>query len=335
VKNLADNFSAIGSTAYRGVLTKNSPILKATAQKSYSASSGRTQVKIDFSGAVRATDGGTPTIRDFDQQGFSILCGGCDQFLNFRFDANIANSASTYDNNPFPANPYAKSYTIGIADVASDLEAALYNGIKNAHTNNTGGKHYGTDNGTSVSVDTSHDVRIDTDGNGTYYFTKDYLPALGIYDASNDPENTPTPTPPPASSAPLPKNPLVIHHGPKANQALNVYINDMGLDALKLTGTGTKTQEYASLSLCYVDYAIEYALNEATRMGAYRSRLEMTEANLVISSENTQSSESTIRDADMAKEMTEFTKDNVLTQASQSMLAQANQSSSTILSLLQ
>jgi flagellin len=65
------------------------------------------------------------------------------------------------------------------------------------------------------------------------------------------------------------------------------------------------------------------------------SRLEMTEANLVISSENTQSSESTIRDADMAKEITEFTKDNVLMQASQSMLAQANQSSSNILSLLQ
>ncbi|MCR5439573.1 MAG: flagellin, partial [Selenomonas sp.] len=58
-------------------------------------------------------------------------------------------------------------------------------------------------------------------------------------------------------------------------------------------------------------------------------------ANLTTSSENVQSAESTIRDANMAKEMTEYTKNNVLMQAAQSMLAQANQSSSSVLSLLQ
>ena len=70
-------------------------------------------------------------------------------------------------------------------------------------------------------------------------------------------------------------------------------------------------------------------------MGAYLQRLEYTEANVTTQDENVQSAESTIRDADMAKEMTEYTKQNVLSQAAQSMLAQANQNMSSVLGLLQ
>ena len=72
-----------------------------------------------------------------------------------------------------------------------------------------------------------------------------------------------------------------------------------------------------------------------TTIGALQSRLEYTVRNLTTASENVQSSESVIRDADMAKEMTNYTKHNVLLQAAQSMLAQANQNSSAVLSLLQ
>ena len=70
-------------------------------------------------------------------------------------------------------------------------------------------------------------------------------------------------------------------------------------------------------------------------MGAYISRLEQTEENLVTASENTQSSESTIRDADMAKEMSAYMRDNILSQSAQAMLVQANQSAGSVLSLLQ
>jgi len=72
-----------------------------------------------------------------------------------------------------------------------------------------------------------------------------------------------------------------------------------------------------------VDGALDYALGEATTVGAYISRLRTTDANIVTMNETTTSSESTIRDADMAKEMTSYMKNNVLLQASQSMLAQA------------
>ncbi len=130
-------------------------------------------------------------------------------------------------------------------------------------------------------------------------------------------------------------NPLVIHHGTKANQAINVYIDDMHTESMGLTDTSVVTRDKAVNAIGLIDTAIDYALDEATYIGAYISRLDYTEANLVTANESTQASESTIRDADMAKAMTEYTKSNVLAQASQSMLAQANQTSASVLSLLQ
>lgn len=129
--------------------------------------------------------------------------------------------------------------------------------------------------------------------------------------------------------------PLVIHHGTKANEAINIYINDMRTKALGIDAASVVTRESATAALGGIDDAINYALDEITTMGAYISRLDSTEANIVTANESTQASESTIRDADMAKEMTAYTKNNVLAQAAQSMLAQANQTSASVLSLLQ
>jgi len=130
-------------------------------------------------------------------------------------------------------------------------------------------------------------------------------------------------------------NPLVIQHGTKANEAINIYINDMRTKALGIDSASAATRENAVASIGIIDDAINYALDEITTMGAYISRLDFTEENIVTANESTQASESTIRDADMAKAMTEYTKSNVLAQASQSMLAQANQTSASVLSLLQ
>ncbi len=76
-------------------------------------------------------------------------------------------------------------------------------------------------------------------------------------------------------------------------------------------------------------------LDQQTVLGAAQARLQFTSSNIITASENTQGAESTIRDADMAKAMTDYTKSNILTQTAQAMLAQANQSSSGVLSLLQ
>lgn len=128
---------------------------------------------------------------------------------------------------------------------------------------------------------------------------------------------------------------LNIHHGTKAGQATRIHIEDMHTDAMKLSNVSVTTQSNANSALNRIDSAIEYALDQATSIGSIITRLEYTESNLTTASENTQASESTLRDADMAKEMVEYTKNNVLLQAAQSMLAQANQTSSSVLGLLQ
>lgn len=138
--------------------------------------------------------------------------------------------------------------------------------------------------------------------------------------------------------APLPAEPfhgLRIHTGTRANENLAVTIESMKTEDIGVSDLKVVTQKKATEALDVIDSAIDYVLDQATHIGAYISRLEFTESNLTTASESTQSSESTIRDADMAKEMTEYTKANVLAQAAQSMLAQANQSSSGVISLLQ
>lgn len=138
-------------------------------------------------------------------------------------------------------------------------------------------------------------------------------------------------------------NPLVIHDGTKSNQAINIYINDMRTSALKeqipdgksMDEVSITTRHDANVALRVIDGALDYALGEATTMGAYLSRLENTASNIVTANENTISSESTIRDADMAKEMCSYARSNVLLQASQSMLTQANQIPASVLGLLQ
>ena len=135
-------------------------------------------------------------------------------------------------------------------------------------------------------------------------------------------------------------NAISLQVGAQANQAITIGLTDMRSEALGLRGAdGTKlnisTRDKANAAINVLDNAISKALDQQTTIGSIESRLTYTSSNLTTSSENVQASESTIRDADMAKEMTEYTKNNVLLQAAQSMLAQANQSSSSVLSLLQ
>jgi flagellin len=135
-------------------------------------------------------------------------------------------------------------------------------------------------------------------------------------------------------------NAMVFQVGTKANQSVKVGLTDMRAEALGLKGSdGTVlnigTQKNANAAINVLDNALQKALDQQTTIGAVQSRLDYTSTNLVTASENVTASESSIRDADMAKEMTEYTKNNVLLQAAQSMLSQANQNSSAVLSLLQ
>ncbi|WP_296730814.1 flagellin [Anaerovibrio sp.] len=109
----------------------------------------------------------------------------------------------------------------------------------------------------------------------------------------------------------------------------------LGLKKSDGTTVSVATQQKATSAITVIDRAIGKALKQQTMIGAVCSRLEFTAANITTSHENVTSSESVIRDADMARTFTEYTRSNVLMSAAQSMLAQANQNSSNVIGLLQ
>lgn len=139
-------------------------------------------------------------------------------------------------------------------------------------------------------------------------------------------------------SAPTGKDALRLQVGANAGQEVALGINDMGTNALKISKNGNaldvSNQSGASKAIEAYDMAIQKVSTERAKLGATQNRLEHTIANLDTSSENLQAAESSLRDTDMADEMTRFSKNNILQQAGQSMLAQANQSNQGVLSLL-
>jgi len=98
--------------------------------------------------------------------------------------------------------------------------------------------------------------------------------------------------------------------------------------------SGITNREEAAEALLYIDRAIDYANDALGEMGATVNRLDYTYSNLQVTIENFQASESVIRDVDMAAEMVSFTKNQILLQAGTAMLAQANLSSQSVLSLM-
>ena len=103
---------------------------------------------------------------------------------------------------------------------------------------------------------------------------------------------------------------------------------------LTLDDISVSTRQNANVAVKVIEGALDYALDLATNLGAYQQRMDHSASNITTMSENVQASESTIRDSDMAREFTDYTKSNVLQQSAQSMLAQANHNGSNVLGLL-
>lgn len=153
---------------------------------------------------------------------------------------------------------------------------------------------------------------------------------------------------------------LNMQIGANEGQKMTIDINDMRADSLGISaatsgqagyvntanvtdGTNSTNVEYAldvsshdaaANAISVINTAIEYVSAERSKLGAFQNRLEHTMNNLGTSAENLQAAESRIRDVDMANEMMNFTRSNILSQASQSMLAQANQKPQSVLQLL-
>ena len=122
--------------------------------------------------------------------------------------------------------------------------------------------------------------------------------------------------------------------GANSNQTIAISIDDMRAEALGVKNVDLTTAKGSQEATATIQAAIEKVSTERAGLGAVQNRLEYTISNLDNTTENLTSAESTLRDVDMAKEMMTFSKNNILNQAAQAMLAQANQQPQNVLSLL-
>lgn len=133
---------------------------------------------------------------------------------------------------------------------------------------------------------------------------------------------------------------MFFHVGANMDQREQVFIGTMTAESLKLVNAGTKeiisisTPEGANMAIGTLDDALKTLNKQRADLGAYQNRFEMAQKGVAIAAENLQAAESVIRDTDMAAEMVKFTRDNILTQAGTSMLAQANAKSNQVMQLL-
>ena len=123
--------------------------------------------------------------------------------------------------------------------------------------------------------------------------------------------------------------------GALSGQKIHISIGSMSAATLQVKTLNVTTAAGAGTAMTAVQTAIDKVSTQRSALGAIQNRLEHTIKNLDTTSENTSSAESRIRDTDMAKEMVTYSKNNILMQAGQSMLAQANQQNQGVLSLIQ
>lgn len=126
-----------------------------------------------------------------------------------------------------------------------------------------------------------------------------------------------------------------IQTGANEGQQLDIRIPTISLDRMNLTDLKMTTIEECAAGNKAIKGAILYVSDARSRLGAYQNRLEHTVNNLAVSSENMTASYSRIMDVDIAEEMTNYTTEQVISQAAVSMLAQANERPSQVLQLLQ
>jgi flagellin len=127
---------------------------------------------------------------------------------------------------------------------------------------------------------------------------------------------------------------MVFQVGANPGQDVGTGIGDMSAAALGLKGLVVTSNGHANAAMGVIDKAIIRVSSERAKLGATQNRIEHTINNLATTAENLTSAESRIRDVDMAKEMINFTKYNILAQAATSMLAQAQQLPQNALQLL-
>ena len=134
---------------------------------------------------------------------------------------------------------------------------------------------------------------------------------------------------------------MMFQVGANMDQRVQAFIGTMTAQALGLKGAqgeeagiGISTPDTANMAIGSIDEALKTVSKQRADLGAYQNRFEMASNGVAVAAENLQAAESRIRDTDMASEMVEYTKNQILTQSGTAMLAQANSQSQNVLALL-
>ncbi|MDR0652426.1 MAG: hypothetical protein LBG12_03865, partial [Synergistaceae bacterium] len=216
---------------------------------------------------------------------------------------------------------------LGFAEIQSARDTVYDVRITDAHSGKlltsgvriSGGTMYGVlhenidirlINNFAIGIDASN---LRTDGYGTYMFEQSGRDSFTVHIASNA---------------------VVLQIGANQSEDMVISFGDLSTAALGVDKVSVRDRELAARATTIIDNAISKVSTKRARLGAYQNRLEHTITNLTAASTNTAAAESRIRDADMAKEMINFTRLNILSQAGNSMLGQANQLPQNVLNLL-
>jgi len=206
------------------------------------------------------------------------------------------------------------------AEFATDFNNGDFDNYLSSSTDFTQGTGAIVDGATAGSASNLSSDDTITNGTGTAEVYTHYNLSFTSDSSSTTPSDTP--------------ETIIFHVGANEGQSVTFNTFDATANGLGIDSVNLSTQTVADAAITTIDEAITKVSDKRAEIGALQNRLEHTIKNLNVSSENLQASESRIRDVDMAKEMMNFTKNNILQQAAQSMLAQANQAPQGVLQLL-
>ncbi|MDD3395009.1 MAG: flagellin [Anaerotignum sp.] len=218
---------------------------------------------------------------------------------------------------------------LGTASTVADVETALQSAIDTALAN------YDTANKLTGDDAVAGKIKVKVNSDGALEFTNTTDKKLSFED-KEDGEVAKT-LGISTEGKTLGSGGLTLQVGDTSDsyQKVTVSVDDMSAKSLGIEGISVASQTGASSAIDKIKAAINTVSSTRGDLGAVQNRLEHTISNLGVATENMTAAESRIRDVDMAEEMMEFTKNNILTQASQAMLAQANQLPQGVLQLLQ
>jgi flagellin len=216
---------------------------------------------------------------------------------------------------------------LGLTEIQSAVETAYDINIFDAHTGKvlksgvkiTGNTMYGElhenidirmMNNFGMEMDSTN---LKTGGYGSYIFSASANSSFLVHIAANS---------------------TVLQIGANEREEMSISFGDTSAAALGITNVSVRDSRLAARAVTIIDSAISRVSTKRARLGAYQNRLEHTITNLTATMTNTAASESRIRDADIAKEMINFAKLNILSQSGNVMLAQANQMPQNVLALL-